>query len=302
MSTSASRPVLVGIDGTEESLRACDHAWAEARARGCGVVLVHAFQPIVSDGVETPFGLAEMRQEGHRVLREAALHLRRLGAGDDDVRVALTRGRPTRVLAKDSRAACLLVIGRRPSVAGHTVSGSKAVGLAALSACPVVVVPAHHDVAVSGPIVVGVDDSRRSAEAIGFAFDEAERLGCGVLAVQAWQVPGAAASAEDGRVWRAQGENHASRVLADALADARAAHPSVTVDAVSREGRAAEVLLASAVDARMLVVGSRGSGGAAGVAVGSVTRQVLASARVPVVVVRHLHSRVESAADSVLVG
>jgi nucleotide-binding universal stress UspA family protein len=63
-----------------------------------------------------------------------------------------------------------------------------------------------------------------------------------------------------------------------------AAFPGVPVSFVSGTGRPAEVLLSEAVGAELLVVGSRGSGGFAGLIMGSVTQKVLAHADCPVAV------------------
>jgi nucleotide-binding universal stress UspA family protein len=76
------------------------------------------------------------------------------------------------------------------------------------------------------------------------------------------------------------------KVLAG-LGDARP--ESVTVEAVS--GIPADALLAAAADADMLVVGGRGSGGFARLAMGSVSDQVARHARCPVVIVPHPEAR-----------
>ena len=74
----------------------------------------------------------------------------------------------------------------------------------------------------------------------------------------------------------------AERELVEVLGADRAS----AVDVVTRQGNAAEVLLAESREAEMLVVGSRGLGGFAGLLLGSVSHQCAAHATCPVVVVR----------------
>jgi nucleotide-binding universal stress UspA family protein len=139
----------------------------------------------------------------------------------------------------------------------------------------------------SGRIVVGVDGSSSSEEALRWALGQAERTGQPVEAVISWSVPvtyggmgGAAAiTAFD---W----EDDATSTLKDTVAKAV---DSPDADRVSQRvvmGPPAQVLLDAAADADLLVVGSRGRGGFKGLLLGSVSQEVVARAACPVVVVR----------------
>ncbi len=86
-----------------------------------------------------------------------------------------------------------------------------------------------------------------------------------------------------------QDEAEVERSVAGQLRDAiaGAAGPArVAVSASVRKGNAAQVLLAAADGAELLVVGSRGHGGFSGALLGSVSQHCVHHARCPIVIVR----------------
>jgi len=137
----------------------------------------------------------------------------------------------------------------------------------------------------SGRIVVGVDGSSHSGEALRWAISQARLTGQPVEAVISWSIPvsfGEAAGALMTLDW----EGDATRTLENTVA--RVVDPP-DADRVSQRavmGHPAEVLLDAAADASLLVVGSRGRGGFTGMLLGSVSQHVVARAACPVVVVR----------------
>ena len=82
----------------------------------------------------------------------------------------------------------------------------------------------------------------------------------------------------------AEAEHHADDVLAAAL-DSCASSRGVTAEARAIEGHAPQVLLDQAADAELLVVGSRGHGGLAGILLGSVSQWLAHHATCPLVIV-----------------
>ncbi|WP_160666182.1 universal stress protein [Pseudarthrobacter sp. ATCC 49987] len=132
-------------------------------------------------------------------------------------------------------------------------------------------------------IVVGVDGSDSSLAALDWALEEARLRSGEVYVVTAWHYPvigDAAGRAEDHESF---GDN-ARSVHADALQRSSAARVPVTGEV--REGHPAEVLLKAAAGADLLVVGSRGHGGFAGMLLGSVSSHAVHHAHCPVLVVR----------------
>jgi nucleotide-binding universal stress UspA family protein len=139
----------------------------------------------------------------------------------------------------------------------------------------------------SGRIVVGVDGSDASLDAVRFALRQAELTGSRVEAVTSWQYPtqyGVEFYGEE-LDW----DTIAATTLESALRDVRGAPPgsSVVVEQRVQRGHPAEVLVEASDGAELLVVGSRGHGGFVGMLVGSVSEHVIAHAYCPVVVVRH---------------
>jgi nucleotide-binding universal stress UspA family protein len=137
-----------------------------------------------------------------------------------------------------------------------------------------------------GVIIVGVDGSPGSLEALRFAIEEARIRGDEVRAVIAWHVPAAAYDSGlipvpvDPEDYRKIAEETLARSLAEVEAG------DVTVTPLTREGQAADVLVAESKDADLLVVGSRGLGGFKGLLLGSVSQQCAHHAACPVAIVR----------------
>jgi len=141
---------------------------------------------------------------------------------------------------------------------------------------------------------VGADDSSKGRYAIGAAFDEAATRGAGVLAVRVlpsratmWGPEVVAATPEDIN-------EHQQAELASLTADVapwREKFPDVDVECVAVEGHPASVLIGLSAMAELIVVGTRGRGGFAGLLLGSTGQQLLHHADCPVLIARdHLES------------
>jgi len=139
----------------------------------------------------------------------------------------------------------------------------------------------------AGRIVVGVDGSPSSRDALRWAKAQADLLGQELVVVTAWTHPTASYPTLSGFV--PMGD------VADLGAETRAVTERAVKETVGDapvvlrivEGHPARAILDAARDAALVVIGCRGHGGFVGALVGSVSQHVVAHAPCPVVVIRH---------------
>lgn len=135
-------------------------------------------------------------------------------------------------------------------------------------------------------IVVGVDGSEESKQALRWAAEQAGYTGASLDVVSAWQIPVGfgwpAAFPED-----YDPAADAKAVLDAVITEVLGEKPDIEIRRIVEEGQAAAALLHLSKGARELVVGSRGRGGFAGMLLGSTSQQLVQHASCPVVVIRH---------------
>jgi nucleotide-binding universal stress UspA family protein len=144
-------------------------------------------------------------------------------------------------------------------------------------------------------IVVGVDGSEASREALRFGAEEAALRQARLVAVHAWLFippqplgdPGMLAIPAGDLAGQLSAENDAATLAFDeAIADALGADASTAVDRRLVEGDAGEAIVAQSAEADLVVVGSHGRSGIRAALLGSVSRHVVDHATCPVVVVK----------------
>jgi nucleotide-binding universal stress UspA family protein len=139
-------------------------------------------------------------------------------------------------------------------------------------------------------IVVGVDGSPSSIEALRWARRIGTALAVPIHAVIAWEYPASYGLGAAPTDW--QPDVDAGRQLTDALTTAFGENEAKAVSAQVSEGHAAQILVEASAGAEMLVVGSRGHGGFVGLLLGSVSAYCAEHAACPVVV---LHDNPDNA-------
>ncbi|KPI19035.1 UspA domain-containing protein [Actinobacteria bacterium OK074] len=291
------RPVVVGLDGSRESLAAADWAAGEALRRGAPLRLVHAWEAASPEPSTLP-ELDAPRYWARRILREA---VERLGERRPQVRpdVEQIAKSPADALVSAGAEAGLLVLGSRAfSGFGGFFAGSVALATVARAVRPVVLVradatpeservpgadglPSAH--APYRPVVVGVDTEQQCEEVLAFAFESAVLRSAPLRVVHAWRPPLALGPGPETAPLREAAE----RELDTVLGPWREKYPAVEVDRRVEHGRTAQSLLDAAADSCLLVVGRRIRTAGFGTHTGPVAHAVMHHVRCPIAVVPH---------------
>ncbi|MFI8091720.1 universal stress protein [Streptomyces sp. NPDC086080] len=271
--------VIVGVDGSPSSLAAVDVAADEARLRGARLRLVHAFSRPADLDPMINGALAQAEQRARE--RTPGLEIDRTVAS----------GETLTVLRSEARHAVLTVVGERGRTGfGGLLVGSTVVQLAAHGHGPLMVVRGREN--PGGPVLLAVDGSPAGQEAASFAFAEAALRGAPLVAMHVWNTWSEPTPYEEAAdplsvvvdLDRLVAQHQ--RLLEEAVAPSRTAHPEVAVELRLERARVRHALLDATREAQLVVAGARGHGGFTGMLLGSVSQALLHHADCPVVVVR----------------
>ncbi|TCR26274.1 universal stress protein [Streptomyces sp. BK205] len=279
-------PVVVGVDGSEPSLRAVDWASDEAVLRGRPLRLVYAslWERYEGDALAADLGKPPEEVSADDIV-EAAARRARSRHPELTTAVEVVPEEPEYALIRESRSATLLVTGTRGrSGLADALLGSVSLAVAGHAHCPVIVVRGNHDNQARsgrhGRVVVGVGERAT----VTFAFEEARRRGVPLEAIRAWRCPAHETTdhpllaGEPARLHAQQ----AVEILDKALQDLPA---GVETHRRTVEGRTRTVLVAASYDADLLVVGAKRRQGHFGLQLGRIAHGVLHQSACPVVVV-----------------
>jgi nucleotide-binding universal stress UspA family protein len=287
--------VIVGTDGSPWSQVAVKWAAREAVMRHVPLTVVHVVAPLsVANSAlawparRIPEEVLEIQEnDGHRVIADAIKLVQdSFGSERPEIDSEMLFGRYVPALVDLSKEAQLIVVGCRGRTGQHRLLGPVSTGLIHHAHCPVAVI--HDEEACSPrslrlPVVVGIDGSRASELPTEIAFDEASWRGVDLVALHVWS---------DADISTAFGidssavQSAADKTLTKSLAGWQERYPEVTVQRVVEFERPLRHLLEQAGNAQLVVVGSHGRGGFAGMLLGSVSTAVAQEARVPVIVAR----------------
>ena len=284
--------LVVGVDGSAASDAAVRWAAREATMRRLPIELLNVVAPSLISSTMAPNDTITQGQEtrAREIFGRARRIVDELSADNPpNVYSELAYAAVVPALVDASKNAQMVVVGRRgPEAFGRHMLGSVSSGLLHHAHCPVAVVHdpglAEHEIRDEAPILVGIDGSPASEGATALAFDEASYRGVPLIALHAWSDVGVfPILGQDWRVYRDQGDEVLGERLAgwqERYLDVQV-HPRLVCDVPARW------LIDESKNAQLVVVGSRGRGGYAGLQLGSVSSAVVQSADVPVIVVRN---------------
>jgi len=287
----AFAPLVVGFDGSPDSVRALDWALAEASLRNTSVDLCHVWNQPYSPGQTGSGGDDAPRAGAQRVLAEGSRHAAE-HTPSVQVRAHLRFGSAAHLLVLAARDAALLVLGGRGTGGfGDLRIGSVSAHVVRHADCPVILVrdvpgPGAGRGAHGRRIVVGIDESAGCETAVAFAFEEAARRGVAVNAVHAFDQASVQTTAYLGEAELSRLRQNAQDAFSALLTPQADKYPGLAVSFQLVHGGPAPALIEASADAALLVLGSHGHGRFATAMLGSTSHTVLHHAPCPVAVVR----------------
>lgn len=281
-----AQPVVVGVDGSEESLRAVEWAALEARRHSSPLRIVSAPAqlPRMHGPGTSPEEIAcALRGIAARALDAAITRSEEVAPGLS-LTTGLLSGPPALAVAASGAGASMLVVGAR-GAGGFAAMMLGSVSRYATTRAPgPVVVVREESMAVHREIAVGVRDPQDTGAALAFAFEEAALRDADLVAVHTWYWHPAAPH-------RPAGEDldRVSAAAADSLAAAlegwREKYPGVRVRQDVIHGHPARVLASYSARADVVVLGRHDHPDGVGPGIGSVQYAVLDHAHGPVAVI-----------------
>ncbi|WP_427131904.1 universal stress protein [Pseudarthrobacter sp. S9] len=280
-----SKRIVVGINGSAGSEASLTWALQRAARQKLSIVAVHA----VDDRWMSPdFQYHELIREAGMELLQKAQASANAQAPGVEVEIQLRHGSAGSALREASKEAWMVVVGAHDR---HWLDGGpmtdRALQIVSASDSPVAVIPPAVGAGNKG-VVVGVDGSEESLQAVSLAAAEADREGDELTVVLAFRSP--ARWVENAMPSSGLAETILEEdriVLAESVAGLTDKYPDLVVNQrLETDTEPAKALVDIAGEARLLVIGSRGRGGFSRLVLGSTAHAVLLNVPCPTIVTR----------------
>jgi nucleotide-binding universal stress UspA family protein len=308
-SHAAPDGIVVGVDGSDHGQ--CALVWAareaQRRRRPLHIVTAYSVPIFAASGLDGGYATVDdsvIREGAEAVVQQA---LEKVSAYDIDVSASVENGDAAGVLLEMSQTAELLVFGTRGrgGFVGRLL-GSVSSALPAHAKCPTVTVPlvcsdrlgettedrrvkaeqakAGHQ-RVENMVVVGVDGSEQARVAVLEAADQALRLGASLQVICAVPQYSGSLAWVPAPMDRKALFADIQLTLDAGMAWLRSHYPNLSAESELLDGSPVDVLVDASRHVELVVVGTRGRGGFAGMLLGSTSDGVLHHAKGPVMVV-----------------
>jgi nucleotide-binding universal stress UspA family protein len=290
--------IVVGYDASPGARHALDWAVETAKRDDRPLTLLHSVGLSMTPtfGAYDPAVHAHAYEEMARGVMSEAVEIAAKTLDRNDIRPLSVIGSAAAELTEISARADLVVTGSRGhgAITGGLL-GSTSYAVTAHAHCPAVVVrgPGVVHAGPSRPVVVAFDDSKHAQAALDLAIPIACAAEAQLHVVSVDNVGGLEAWPETDTILGREEildamHDHLRATLSSVQSETRRAHPGLDVHTNIVGGAVGHAIAGYAedVDAGLVVMGSRGHGGFAGMLLGSVSHRVIHDATCPVMVVR----------------
>jgi nucleotide-binding universal stress UspA family protein len=288
---NAAPRILVGVDGSEDGLRATTHAAGRALRTGDDLWLVHALDDgVVAGGWGVIYDPSLLEEAGRAAVNQAIEAAVARGLDRGRIHADILVGHPAVILEELSQSADVVVVGRRSATGLERMFvGSTSTSLAATAACPVIVISSA---ANPGPTT----RRHRIAVAVGSGrSDKALRWGCReavsrrarldvVHVIQAQSSTALALVSPPSRL-EATWQDRMKEDLEARVAPLRREFPDLAIETHAVIGSPGDHLIGVTADVDLLILSVRARP-ITGIALGGPIRGVLAHAFSPVALIR----------------
>jgi nucleotide-binding universal stress UspA family protein len=291
MRTTLERPIVVGVDGAQDAIRAVEFAAREAQHLGCGVWIVAAVHEIAAYPTVAPLLTGESMVDVGRGIVADASRAAEGRAPTVDLDASVVVGAGTTILAEAGRQGRMIVLGHRDTdLLERVFTGSTTIGVVGRATCPVVSVPASWSPdRRTGHVLAAVDGTAIARAVLGCALEAAAAHDADLTVLHYWDINELYSPFGDIKAAQREWETTAGAQIKALLDELSPRFPEVRTRLELEYARPADALVHRSAYVDRIVMGRHGGSsllaGIVALAPGGVARALLQHASCPVEVV-----------------